>query len=205
MTKGDTAIVLLDLQKEAVDEKGLFGKGGLFGEQGIAKEVVRKDLLSKTKALLDRGRAANMTIMHVGTKYRTGYPELGKGHPVFDQVKALNTYLDGSWGIDFQDPVAPQGNEVVVWKHKVSAFYQTDLHLLLTTKGIHTIAALGVALNNVVESTAREAADMGFNVVVLRDCCASFDAQQDDFSCTRILPRFCRVMDSVEFAKEIGV
>jgi nicotinamidase-related amidase len=205
MTKENVALLLLDLQKEAVDEKGLFGKAGLFGDQGIAKEVVRKDLLPKARGVLDRARAAGMTIVHVGTKYRPGYPELGKGHPVFDQVKALNTYVEGSWGVDFQDPVAPKGNEVVVWKHKVSAFYQTDLHLILATKGIRTIVALGVALNNVVESTAREAADMGFDVIVLRDCCASFDAQQDDFACARILPRFCRVIDSGEFVKEIGI
>ena len=205
INKENVALVLLDIQKEAADDKGLFGVGGLFGEEGIAHEVVRKDVLSKAGAILDRARTAGVMIVHVGTKYRPGYPELCDGHPTFDKIKALNTYLEGSWGIEFSDRVAPRDDEIVVWKHKVSAFYQTDLHLILTANNIRTVAALGVATNNVVESTARDAADRGFDVIVLQDCCASFDAQHDEFACTRILPRFCRVTDSGELAKEIGI
>jgi nicotinamidase-related amidase len=205
MVKEEVALILLDLQNEAVDDRGLFSKGGLFGDDGIAKEVARKGLLPKINALLTRARAANLTIVHVGTKYRPGYPELHKGHPVFDQVKALGSYIDGTWGVEFPELVAPKGDEIVVWKHKVSAFFQTDLNLILSAKGIRTIVALGVALNNVVESTARDGADMGYEVLVLRDCSGSFDAKQDDFAATSVLPRFCRVADSAEFTKEIGI
>jgi nicotinamidase-related amidase len=205
MAKNDVALILLDLQNEAVDERGLFSQGGLFGDQGIAKEVARKGLLPKIRAVLDKARAADATIIHVGTRYRPGYPELKRGHPVFDQIKDLNSYLEGGWGAEFHKDIAPQGDEIVVWKHKVSAFYQTDLHIILTALNIQTIIAVGVALNNVVESTARDAADRGFDFAVVRDCCASFDGEQDDFAAVRVLPRFCRVVESDQVAKILGI
>ena len=203
--KDTLAVVSMDMQNEAVHMDSVFGQPGLFGDQGIAREVVRKGVLEKAREVLDRARAAGVMVVHVGTRYRPGYPELNRGHPVFDQVQDLGVFMTGDWGVEFHELIAPQGDEAVVWKSRVNAFYQTDLQAMLRSQGIRTIAAQGVALNNVVESTVRDAADMGFEAIVLSDCVASFDGEQDDFCAQRILPRFCRVMESSAFFKEAGI
>lgn len=203
--KDTLALLSMDMQNEAVHMDSTFGQPGLFGDQGIAREVIRKGVLEKARNVLDRARAAGVKIVHVGTRYRPGYPELNRGHPVFDQVQDLGVFMTGDWGVEFHELIAPQGDEVVVWKSRVSAFYQTDLQTILRSQGVRTVVAQGVALNNVVESTVREAADMGFKAIVLSDCVASFDGEQDDFCAQRILPRFCRVMDSGALFEEAGI
>ena len=199
------ALISCDLQNEAVLPDGKFGGPDLFGNVGIVSEVNRKGVLGNVKSTLERARAAGLTIIHVGTQYRSGYPEIGTGYPVFDMVKSLGTYLEGSWGVGFPEEVAPKGDEPIVMKRKMNAFFESDLELILRTQDTDTIVIFGVALNNVVESTARQAADMGYNVIILEDCCASFDGEQEAFSLKRFLPRIGRVMQSEDFFNEIAV
>ena len=65
--------------------------------------------------------------------------------------------------------------------------------------------AAGAATVFVVESTVRDAADRGYDVITLRDCCASFDAEQDAFLLDNVFPMFGRVTTSQEFLAEIEV
>ena len=55
----------------------------------------------------------------------------------------------------------------------MSALAATELDRLLRIKGISTLVLTGAATNWAVEGTAREASDLGYRVVVLRDCCAA--------------------------------
>ena len=73
-------------------------------------------------------------------------------------------------------------------KRAVSAFYGSDLAALLATGGIVTLLLCGVATNFVVEGTAREAMDRGYNVVIVGDCCASGSQETHDAALNTTLP-----------------
>ena len=196
---GDVALVIMDLQNDVVHPEGLFGKAGL------AAIATKKGVLENTRAVLDRARAAGIRVIHVAHGYRPGHPEVGSGFAIFDQIKASNGMIIGTWGAQFHELVAPVDDEAVVSKSRVSSFFQSDLELLLRLNGIRTVVALGMATNMVVEATVREAADMGFTAIVLEDCCASFDPEEDEFSLKRILPKFARVTNSSAFFEEAGL
>jgi nicotinamidase-related amidase len=92
----------------------------------------------------------------------------------------------------------------VVTKGCVSAFIGTNLQSKLIANAAEELVLGGVATNQVVESTARIAADMGYRVTVLEDLCASFDADMHAFSVEQMLPNFGRVTDSRAYLEELS-
>jgi nicotinamidase-related amidase len=88
--------------------------------------------------------------------------------------------------------LAPQDAELV--KLRFDPFVGTGLDLLLRARGIDTMLLCGFSTNMGVESCARSAHDLGYNVVVLKDCCYNIPEELHNFSIERIMPRFARVM-----------
>ncbi|WP_298425541.1 hydrolase [Rhodoblastus sp.] len=99
--------------------------------------------------------------------------------------------LPAGWS-DLADGVAAPG-DIVIAKRQWGAFYGTELELQLRRRGIKTLALGGVATNFGVESTARQAWELGFELVIVEDACASRTAELHEFSIRNILPRLARV------------
>ena len=59
----------------------------------------------------------------------------------------------------------------------------------------------GVSTNFVVESALRHAADSGFSVKVIDDCCASADAQMHEFAITKIFPAYGELCSADDFIR----
>jgi len=72
------------------------------------------------------------------------------------------------------DELAPCDGELVIDKNTSSAFNSTGIEWLLRNKGIETLIVGGMATDMCVETTARDAADRGFNVVIAEDASATF-------------------------------
>jgi len=77
-------------------------------------------------------------------------------------------------------PVAlgKRDSDIEVTKRQWGAFYGTDLELQLRRRGITTIILCGISTNIGVESTARNAWEMGFELVIAEDACSAADADQ---------------------------
>jgi len=67
----------------------------------------------------------------------------------------------------------PQPHDIVFRKRRPDAFVGTDFDLMLRSKGVKTILIGGVATEGGVEGTARSARNLGYDVVVLKDCVGS--------------------------------
>jgi nicotinamidase-related amidase len=91
----------------------------------------------------------------------------------------------------------------VIVKKRVSAFAGTPLELLLKSLGCNVLVLTGVATNFVVEGTARDACDAGYQVVVLEDCCASSSAEMHRFSLDHILSLLANVTTSKEWIQQV--
>ena len=83
----------------------------------------------------------------------------------------------GEPGWELVPELAPRGGEAVVDKPGSGAFDATDFHHLLVNAGIANLVLVGVTTGVCVHTTAREAADRGFAVLVLDDCCAEPDPE----------------------------
>jgi nicotinamidase-related amidase len=70
--------------------------------------------------------------------------------------------------------LAPAAGELVIDKNTSSAFNSTGLEWLLRNMAVETLVVAGIATDMCVETTARDAADRGFGVIVVEDATATF-------------------------------
>jgi nicotinamidase-related amidase len=88
--------------------------------------------------------------------------------------------------------------DIRVTKHQWGAFYGTDLDVQLRRRGIKTVVLGGIATNMGVESTARQAWEHGYDLVIIEDGCASFSAEMHNFAVNEIFPRLSRVVKAAD-------
>jgi len=176
-----TALVLLDLQNYNVHPDGYWNQA----MPGAAK--LAEPMIEGTVRALETARAAGITVIHVANSWREGHPDVNLHAPWMREAKEANRSIDGSWGVEFFEPVAPREGEFVVQKRSVSAFVGTELERLLLIRDISTLVLAGGITNFAVEGTARHASDLGYRVVVLEDCTASITDEWQSFSVRQIL------------------
>lgn len=105
--------------------------------------------------------------------------------------------VSGSWGAAFYR-VSPEDGDLVLEKHRHSAFIGTGLDQALRDRGIRTVVVAGVQTHVCVESTLRDASARGYYVVVPGDCVGSFDRDLHDKTLRCVAMHFGEVVESAD-------
>ena len=84
---------------------------------------------------------------------------------------------DGTWGAEIHANVAPQGDDIVIRKTRVSSFCASELEAILSAQGITHLVLTGIATDGVVEGTARDGADRGYYITIPEDTCATMSEE----------------------------
>jgi nicotinamidase-related amidase len=189
----NSALLLLDLQNEMVDEKGKIGSGGLH------KIVAERCVLKHAQVALAAARKAGMSVVFVRLGFRSDYSDALSVAPRIAKLKANGAAIFGTWATEFPRVIAPQPEELVVTKQCVNPFFNTGLLNWLQHRGIQRIVIGGVVTNLVVESTARAADDAGLAVTVLEDTCAAPNPVWHQFAVENTLPLFADVTTSAKY------
>ena len=106
----------------------------------------------------------------------------------------------GSEGAAIHPAAAPRDGEPIVVKHRISPFVGTDLDTLLRARGIDTLVLAGVHTSGVVLSTVRQAGDLDYRLIVVRDCCADPDAEVHAMLLDRVIAKQAAVVTTPELA-----
>jgi nicotinamidase-related amidase len=162
-----TALLVMDFQTWIVD--------------GYAAD--KEALLRRTARVIQAARNAQVMVIYVVVGFRVGYPEVSSRNVTFSKVKEHSLFAAGGDGLEIHPAIAPRPGEVVVTKHRVSAFAGTDLDMILRANGIETLLLTGITTSGVVLSTVRHAFDADYRLVVIADCCSEPD---DDIHLTLI-------------------
>jgi len=109
--------------------------------------------------------------------------------------------LFGSWGAEFYEGIKPLPGEIVIDKHHYSAFIETDLDLILRSKGIRTLIMSGVQTDVCVESTARYGFMKDYYLVFLKDCTSTTSEEIHNNTLRSIAMYFGEVVDSRDVIK----
>ncbi|MCT4714359.1 hydrolase [Enterobacteriaceae bacterium H18W14] len=175
-----TALVVIDLQE------------GILPFAGGPHSA--PDVVARAAKLAEKFRAKGSPVAMVRVGWSKDFAEALK-QPV-DAQAAAHALPENWW--QYPAALGKQDGDIEVTKRQWGAFYGTDLELQLRRRGIDTIVLCGISTNIGVESTARNAWEMGFNLVIAEDACSAASSEQHQGSMTHIFPRIARVRSTEE-------
>jgi len=176
-----TALVLIDLQKGIVARPVAPYSG---------PEVVKA-----AKELAERFRHAGAPVVLVNVGFSVDFKDALR-QPV-DQPPPIPP---GGYPADFSELAEglKQAGDICITKRQWGAFYGTELDLQLRRRGVQTIVLGGISTNMGVESTARQAWEHGYAIVLVEDATSGQSAEMHKFAVENIFPRISRVVKSAE-------
>jgi nicotinamidase-related amidase len=154
-----TAILTLDIQK------------GVFPFAPASESIVP----NAAKAV-EMGRKNHFHIIHVGLGFAEGHPEIPDFDFVFKKIKDNNLFVIGSPTAEFHKSLV-QPKDLVIYKHRVGAFSENQLQLVLRSKGVENLVFFGISTSGIVLSTIRRAFDLDFRCTILKDACFDPDPE----------------------------
>ncbi len=159
---GKTALIVVDMQND-------FVAPGAPLESSAGRAMV-----PHLRRALVYCREQGIPVIYTAHVHRPGGYDQGLlAHaPAIGRGVAL---VDGSPGGAIFPEVAPRDGEIVISKHRFSAFYGTDLEIILRGLGLTTVVITGVTTENCCHATARDAFFRDFQVVFLADATATSD------------------------------
>jgi ureidoacrylate peracid hydrolase len=173
-----TAVIVCDMQND-------FGtRGGMFDRAGLDISMIQR-AVSPTAKVLASARRAGVKIIYLKMGFHPDLSDLGsEGSPnrvrhlrfgVGETVRAPNgvesrILIRDTWNTDIVPELKPQAGDVVVYKHRFSGFYQTNLDAILKQLGIKFLIVTGCTTSVCVESTVRDAMFRDYSCVLLADC-----------------------------------
>jgi len=176
-------------------------------QAGIVSIYVQppEEFLKRVSSVLAAAREAGVTVIHVQVGFRPGLPEVSSRNKLFAALKANQQHqqlFQGAAGA-IHPTLGPEPGDIVVTKHRVSAFTGTDLEMMLRAKEIETLVLFGIATSGVVLSTLLHAFDSDYNIVVIADCCADRDMELRSALLDRLFAQRGEVLTADEFVNAI--
>ncbi len=133
-----------------------------------------KEIVPRIRELLEHARRLGLPVIYAKDAHVPGVDkefELWGEHAVA-----------GTPGADVVPELKPAKGDFVVEKRRYSAFFQTDLDLLLRELGVKRIVLVGVATDVCVQHTAADAFFRGYQIVIVKDCVSATNEQANDRS-----------------------
>ena len=176
-------------------------------QAGIVSIFVKppEEFVERASKVLQAARKAGILVVHVKVGFRPGLPEVSSRNKLLAAIKSSPQHqklFQGAAGA-IHPALGPEAGDLVVTKHRVSAFTGTDLEVLLRAKDVETIVLFGIATSGAVLSTLLQACDGDYRLVVIADCCADSDAQLHEALLTRLFPLRGEVLTASEFVKAL--
>ncbi|MEA5464667.1 cysteine hydrolase family protein [Leptothoe sp. PORK10 BA2] len=170
-----TALLVIDMQNDFCTPGGWADSLGF--DVGQTQQPIRP-----LQLLLKGLRQTPVTIIHTREGHRSDLSDcpphkLARSkhqNAAIGSEGAMGRFLTrGSKSHDFVDELQPVSGEIVLDKPGKGAFVATDLDLILRQRGIRQLLLTGVTTECCVHTTLRTANDLGYECLLLEDCCAS--------------------------------
>src|SRR5215475_385230 len=169
-----TALLVIDPYNDFISE------GGKLWDR-LKTVAGANDCVPHMLHVLNAARKAELRVFYaLHRRYRLGDYETWKYiAPVQRASWSHRSFENGTWGGEIRPEFAPRPADIVAQEHWCSSgFANTDLDLLLKRHGIHQLIVIGLIAHTCVEATVRFAAELGYEVTVVRDATADYSDQE---------------------------
>ena len=187
---GHAALLVVDMQNDFCHEQGVTALNG-------ANVARSQEIVPRLRHLIDEAKRAGVLVAFI----RTTHSERTDSEARIEQRrnrKFPHNCVEETWGADWYAGMEPSTGDLVVTKHRYSAFINTDLDLILRARRIRTVVMAGTDTSVCVESTARDAFMLDYYVVFLNDCTASSDPEAHQATLKTIRRQFGVVCDAAD-------
>jgi len=151
--------------------------------------------------ILNAARGAKLRIFYaMHHRYRPGDYESWKYIAPIQRAAWKNKSFEyGTWGGEIRAEFAPQPGEIVASEHWCSSgFANTDLDLQLKKHGIHQLIVIGFIAHTCIEATVRYAAELGYDVTVVKDATADYSDEMMHAALDINMPNYASAIAGTE-------
>ena len=183
------ALILIDYINEIVNPAGK--------TPACAAMFAANNSVEKINAVTKMARANGWLVIWVKVAFNADYSEIHPNSKLFANAKKFGAYLRDTWATELVDGLDYLPSDSIVYKNRVSAFFATNLDLLLSANNVEEVYIAGVSTEMAIQATARVAHDLDYKVSIIGDLCASGSIEFHNSS-LEMLGRVAEIVNSAD-------
>ena len=194
-----TALLVIDPYNDFISE------GGKIWDR-IRAVAEANNCVPHMLQVLNAARKAGLRVFYaLHHRYRPGDYETWKYvAPIQRAAWSRKVFEYGTWGAEIRSGFEPQVGDIVAQEHWCSSgFASTDLDLQLKKHGIHKLLVIGLIAHTCVESTVRFAAELGYEVTLVRDATADYGDEFMHATLVTNLPNYASAIVTTKEAVDL--
>ncbi|WP_454813907.1 cysteine hydrolase family protein [Labrys neptuniae] len=197
-----TALLNVDMQNGEFNEQ-ILARARMPDTPEAAKQAfyerIDSVVIPNQARLQEAARTAGIEVIFTVLESLT---QDGRDRSLDHKISGLN-FPKGCWEAQVIEAVGPRGDEIIIPKTASGIFNATNIDYVLRNLGVEFLVIYGVVTDQCVESAIRDAADRGFLVTQVEDCCAAESPENHLASIDSMGGHYCRTRSTDEMIAEI--
>ena len=196
--KINPALIVIDVQN------GFVSKGGSYDLLKIDTSNYWA-VIPVIKELIEISRAAGIPVFYTqAVRESSGIDLLTKTHKILpksreERIMRKPICVRGTWDAGIVDDIKPAARDHIVIKRRDSAFHDTEINVWLKSLGIDTLIFSGIDTSICVETSLREAFNIGYDIILISDATASSNRKHYESTLDNVRGYYGLVMELKEF------
>jgi ureidoacrylate peracid hydrolase len=198
--KINPALIVIDFQN------GFASKGGSYDLLGMDTSQYEA-IVPKIRELITRCRNAAIPVFYTqAVRESSGIDLLTRTHKILpkareERIMKKPICVRGTWDAEIVDHIKPVSGDHIVIKRRDSAFHDTEIGVWLRSLGIDTLIFCGIDTSICVETSLRDAFNIGYDVVLISDATASSNHKHYESTLENVKGYYGVVMDLQELSR----
>ena len=194
------ALLVIDVQN------GFVSKGGSYDLLGMETSNYR-EVIPKIRDLINLCKNVSIPIFYTqAVRESSGIDLLNRSHKILpksreERIKKKPICVRETWDAEIVDDIKPAEGDHVVIKRRDSAFHDTEIGVWLRSLNIDTLIFCGIDTSICVESSLRDAFNIGYDVVLISDATASNNKKHYESTLENVKGYYGMVMDMKELCQ----
>jgi ureidoacrylate peracid hydrolase len=196
------ALLVIDVQN------GFVSKGGSYDLLGMETSHYR-EIIPKIRDLINLCKNVRIPIFYTqAVRESSGIDLLTRSHKILpksreERIKKKPICVRETWDAEIVDEIKPSEGDHVVIKRRDSAFHDTEIEVWLRSLKIDTLIFCGIDTSICVETSLRDAFNIGYDVVLISDATASNNKKHYESTLENVKGYYGIVMDIKELDQSL--
>lgn len=197
--KINPALIVIDVQN------GFVSKGGSYNLLGMDTSQYER-IIPRIHDLIAKCRNAAIPVFYTqAVRESSGIDLLTRTHQILprareERIMKKPICVRGTWDAEIVDDIKPLSDDHIVIKRRDSAFHDTEIGVWLRSLGVDTLIFCGIDTSICVETSLREAFNIGYDVVLISDATASSNHKHYESTLENVKGYYGLVMDLQELS-----